>query len=248
MTPETPTTRRTVVRQLILGTAVSLIGGLLRSQSVLAVDLPAMGSVGTLVLKTSQFPTLLNIGGSVRLNVGLDYPIVLSRGADNRFYAVSTMCQHAGCIVNAYDPTLGLIQCTCHGSTFQIDGTLVDGPAQSGLDAYATVFDGNQSVSVQLPGVTFAARQIAIESVAGDTRRLSLVFNPVIFASYQVQFRSDLSGAAQTIPFATTPTGPANQTSYVNRNINNLTPTVTLYVDMATPKGFFQIVQVVTEY
>lgn len=248
MKPEFPTTRRTVVRQLILGTAVSLAGGLLRSQSILAADLPGIASVGTMTLKTTQFPALLGAGGSVRLNVGLDYPIVLSRGAGNQFYAVSTRCQHNGCIVNAYDPALGLIRCSCHGSTYQIDGTLAGGPAQAGLDAFTTTFDGNDKVTVQLPGVTFAARQITIESVSGNTRRIALVFNPVIFTTYQVQFRSDLTAAPQIIPFASTAAGVANQTSYVNRNINNITPTITLYVDMTTPNGFFQIVQVVTTY
>lgn len=248
MKMETPTTRRTVVRQLILGTAVSLTGGLLRSQAVLAADLSGPASEGTMVLKTGQFPVLLNTGGSVRLNVGLDYPIVLSRGAGNRFYAVSTMCQHNGCIVNAYDPATGLIRCSCHGSTYQIDGTLAGGPATSGLDVYEASFDGNESVTVRLPGVTHSARRIVLESVSGNSRRFSLVFNPRLFASYQVQFRSDLNAAAQIIPFATTPSGVANQNSYVNRNINDPAPSVTLYVDMTTPNGFFQIVQTVTTY
>lgn len=240
-----PVTRRTVVRQLFLGTAVTLLGGASLSRPIFAAegDLPE----GVLTLKPSDFPVLLNAGGSLLLNVGLDYPIVLSRAANNVFYAVSSRCQHAGCVVYAFDSALGLIRCGCHGSTYQIDGTLAGGPAENSLPSYPTSFDGQGRIVVRLP-VSYGARQLTIHSVNGNTRRLSLVFDPVIYTTYQVQFRSDLNGPAQIIPFATTPTGPANQTSYTNTNFANLTPTITLYVDMTTPQGFYQIVCAATPY
>lgn len=242
-------TRRTVVRQLILGTAVSLVGGALpRLQSLLAAESTGTGSEGALTLKISQFPALSSLGGSVRLNVGLDAPIVLSRGPGDAFYAVSARCQHLGCIVNTFNPDLGLILCSCHGSTYHIDGSLAGGPAERGLVAYAAVFDGIDRVTVRLPDLGFGARQIAIEGVSGETRHFSLSFRPQLFATYQVLFRSELAGAAEPIPFATTPDGAATETSYVNRNTNDPTPVVLLYVEMNTPRGFFQIAQVVTEY
>ena len=240
-----PVTRRTVVRQLFLGTAVTLLGGTSLTQPIIAAegDLPE----GLLTLKPSDFPVLLNAGGSLLLSVGLNYPIVLSRGANNVFYAVSSECQHNGCIVHAYDSALGLIRCFCHGSTYRIDGTLAGGPAMRSLPSYPTQLDAQGNIAVRLP-IGYAARQIAVHSISGNTRRLSLVFNPALENTYHVQFRSDLNGPAQIIPFSTTPNGPANQTKYFNGNFANPNPTITLYVDMTTQQGFYQIVSPIKPY
>lgn len=244
--PDNPIPRRTAVRQLMLGTAASVFGGIFRPAVLSAAD--PVESIGTLNLKTGDFPALLNAGGSVRLNVGLDAPIVLSRAAAGVFYAVSARCTHQGCIVNAYDAGSDLIRCGCHGSTYQIDGTLAGGPAERSLDTYAASFDGVDAISVRLPGLTFAAREIAGESAAGETRRLRLVFNPQPFTTYQVWLREDLNATARLVPFGLSATGVLSQTGYVNRNLADLTPVVTLYVELTRSKGFFQIVQVVTKY
>ncbi len=233
--------RRTVVRQLFLGTAISLLGGKILSQPVLAAEGAGNLPEGLLTLKPSDFPVLLNVGGSLLLKVGLSYEIVLSRAANNVFHAVTSECQHNGCVVNAYDPALGLIRCGCHGSTYQIDGTLVGGPAERSLPRYPTTLDDQGNIVVRLP-LGYGARQLTLHSVKGHTRRFSFVFNPALENTYQVQFRPDLNGPAVIVPFSTTPTGPANKTSYFNGNFANPTPTITLYVDMTTPNGFYQIV------
>ena len=43
-------------------------------------------------------------------------------------YAVSAVCTHLGCLT-AWKPEAGVIACPCHGSTFRIDGTKIEGPA-----------------------------------------------------------------------------------------------------------------------
>jgi nitrite reductase/ring-hydroxylating ferredoxin subunit len=48
----------------------------------------------------------------------------------NGVYAVSTVCTHLGCIVK---PTENGFDCPCHGSKFNKDGSVVKGPAPSGL-------------------------------------------------------------------------------------------------------------------
>jgi cytochrome b6-f complex iron-sulfur subunit len=45
-------------------------------------------------------------------------------------YAVSTVCTHLGCIVK---PTASGFDCPCHGSTFAKDGSVLKGPAPTGL-------------------------------------------------------------------------------------------------------------------
>ena len=44
------------------------------------------------------------------------------------FSAVSAVCTHLGCITQ-WKPELDLIACPCHGSRFNKDGVVVNGPA-----------------------------------------------------------------------------------------------------------------------
>lgn len=56
-------------------------------------------------------------------------PVALFRD-DDGVYAVSTICTHLGCIVQA-DPNG--FHCPCHGSKFARDGSVTKGPAPSAL-------------------------------------------------------------------------------------------------------------------
>ncbi len=59
-------------------------------------------------------------------------PIFLSR-SETGFVAVSTRCTHRGCSVA---PESGVLACPCHGSRFQFDGSLLEGPAPRALDSF----------------------------------------------------------------------------------------------------------------
>ncbi len=247
---ETANPRRRIVKQFILGTAASWLGGAWLSETVLATDTPVIQSTGTLIVQLSQFPALTAAGGSVRLNVGLDYPVAINRGAGNAMFAVSTRCAHLGCTVNGYDAGLAAMRCGCHGSLYTIDGSLAGGPATRGLDRYTAFFDGMDTVTVRLPDVTFGARNIAIQSTTSSSKRLKLTFHPAVFTSYQVQYRVNLSDAPQVIGFSTTPQGAATQTTYRNTvfNPNDPTPATNLSVDATGSRGFFSIALIVSEY
>ena len=52
------------------------------------------------------------------------------------FAAVSAICTHLGCITQ-WKQDLNLIACPCHGSKFQKDGAVVNGPAPRPLPHYA---------------------------------------------------------------------------------------------------------------
>lgn len=58
--------------------------------------------------------------------------LAVYRAADGSLSAVSSVCTHLGCIVkfNAAEKTW---DCPCHGSRYQVDGTVIDGPATKPL-------------------------------------------------------------------------------------------------------------------
>jgi len=60
------------------------------------------------------------------------------------FYAESAVCTHLGCITR-WNPEAGAIQCPCHGSQYQKDGSVVQGPAPRPLPHFAVRLmpDGN---------------------------------------------------------------------------------------------------------
>ncbi len=59
--------------------------------------------------------------------------VACARDAAGQLHAVSAVCPHLGCLVrfNAAEQTW---DCPCHGSRFELDGKLMAGPAESGLD------------------------------------------------------------------------------------------------------------------
>lgn len=240
-------TRRQVLRQLVLGSAMSWFAGAWHAQAVVASVVP-VPTIGTLKLKIAQFPVLAAYGGSVRLRVGLSYPIAVNRGVGDAFYAVSTRCQHLGCVVDAFDPSNNLMSCGCHGSSYHIDGSLAGGPAKLGLDTFLIAFDGVEDIQVTLPGVAFGAQQIDVESVVAGTRRARLDFHPELFSVYRVEYRTDLGLPAQLAQFALSLDDPANLSSYTHTDLSNPSPRLSLFVEVPQPKGFLSLVLEATEY
>jgi Rieske Fe-S protein len=78
----------------------------------------------------------VKVGGGV---IKGDY--VVTQPVAGQFKAFSTVCPHAGCNVNKIDG--GVISCPCHGSQFSVkDGSVVTGPATTGLTGKAVKADG----------------------------------------------------------------------------------------------------------
>jgi len=74
--------------------------------------------------------------------------IIVSQPTSNSFAATSAVCTHAGCTVGY--STLGpKLQCPCHGSQYQLDGTVIVGPAVVNLVAYTTAVAGS-TVTVEV--------------------------------------------------------------------------------------------------
>ncbi len=66
--------------------------------------------------------------------------VFIVRGKEGYFYAMSAVCTHLGCIAN-WKPEDGVVACPCHGSKFNKEGNVVDGPAPRSLPRFSVTLD-----------------------------------------------------------------------------------------------------------
>lgn len=74
-----------------------------------------------------------------------DLRVVVTQPAPGEFHGFGIVCTHDGCQLNAVAD--GTINCPCHGSRYAItDGSVVQGPARTGLRTYTVAIDGDEVV------------------------------------------------------------------------------------------------------
>lgn len=69
------------------------------------------------------------------------FSIIIARRSATEYISLSMRCTHQSCTVDDLIPEGGPISCPCHGSQFNLDGTVHRGPAGSPLKSYVTTFD-----------------------------------------------------------------------------------------------------------
>lgn len=79
-----------------------------------------------------KYPDLRKNGSSVLLKSSRD-PILLLHMSNGEYRALSAICTHLSCNIRMSGKVL---QCPCHGSTFDLDGNAIRGPAQRPLKIY----------------------------------------------------------------------------------------------------------------
>jgi Rieske Fe-S protein len=110
------------------------------------VFLAAAGGAVTFLVE--QVPALAQVGGSVTgHSAGVPFPLVVLRASASQMLAYDARCPHLGCAVSGAQQ---LFICPCHGSLFNLDGSVKLGPATSPLTALPVTFDGTQVV-VKVP-------------------------------------------------------------------------------------------------
>ena len=71
--------------------------------------------------------------------------MVLTQPTAGEFRGFGIVCTHDGCELNAVAD--GTINCPCHGSRYAItDGSVVQGPARTGLRVEQVAVDGDRVV------------------------------------------------------------------------------------------------------
>ncbi|WP_308494438.1 QcrA and Rieske domain-containing protein [Mycolicibacterium agri] len=88
-----------------------------------------------MLTKTSDVP----VGSGVIVG-----DVVVTQPSAGDFKGFSAKCTHKGCTVNAV--ANGTIDCPCHGSKFNLDGTVANGPATEPLEPKAISVDGQDIV------------------------------------------------------------------------------------------------------
>jgi cytochrome b6-f complex iron-sulfur subunit len=66
--------------------------------------------------------------------------VFIIRAKEGYFYAMSAVCTHLGCIAN-WKSEDGIVACPCHGSKFNKEGRVIDGPAPRPLPRFAVSLD-----------------------------------------------------------------------------------------------------------
>lgn len=84
------------------------------------------------------------------INAPNGLPVVVIRQSSTTYLALSTKCTHLGCEVGL--PTSGFLQCPCHGSEYELNGSIRKGPATAALQQFPSTFDAiNKTLTIVFP-------------------------------------------------------------------------------------------------
>src|SRR3954452_11060068 len=98
---------------------------------------PSAEAAGITIAKTADVP----VGSGVIVD-----DVVVTQPTAGVFKGFSSSCTHKGCAVNKVAE--GTIDCPCHGSKFNLDGTVAKGPATKPLESKAVSVQGDSIVLV----------------------------------------------------------------------------------------------------
>lgn len=104
------------------------------------------GGSGGLVVTVANFPALASVGGVADVGTLGSTPVALTRTGSGTYLALSRVCTHQGCTV---DVVGNAFNCPCHGSQFNAQGTVTQGPAGQPLPTLtATVAGDGATVTI----------------------------------------------------------------------------------------------------
>ncbi|WP_395691808.1 Rieske (2Fe-2S) protein [Nocardioides sp.] len=129
------TRRNTLTGAAAIGVGVPILAACGASDSGSTGSAPT-AAAGEKLGPASDVP----VGGGT---IYADQKVVVTQPSQGDFKGFSAVCTHQGCLVSNVEG--GTINCTCHGSKFSIDdGSVVNGPATSGLPAVGVADQGGQ--------------------------------------------------------------------------------------------------------
>ena len=98
----------------------------------------------TVDLSLPENNSLLTVGGTLALTANeLDSSgMLIYRQSESTVKVYSRNCTHASCTIGGFSSS-GISSCQCHGSMFDTNGNVVNGPAVIPLNQYSATISGN---------------------------------------------------------------------------------------------------------
>ncbi len=127
--------RRGFLKCAAATSAAALLPGALLSACAAAASYRGVVAQGRVRVPAEQLSQISENAGLLVDAPGLPEKIWLIR-SEGEWLAIGSQCTHLRCQVQ---PLGGFIRCNCHGSTFQIDGRVVRGPASEPLRRYSII-------------------------------------------------------------------------------------------------------------
>ena len=139
-----PVSRRNALR-LMLGGAIGLAGIEFAATTVNFLWPDLKGGLGAVVNvgKLSTFPPVTPQKGQPFHQLKIKSWIVNLLAYDKTIMALYHVCPHLGCTV-PYCNQSGRFECPCHGSTYNLHGEWIQGPAPRGMDRFAASVKGGE--------------------------------------------------------------------------------------------------------
>lgn len=136
--------RKTVLAGAGIGLAAAAVAACSRGSDSSAPESPGDGSsapesskpAGEALATTAEVP----VGSGVIVG-----EVVLTQPTAGDYRGFSAVCTHTGCLIN--EVADGTINCPCHGSKFNLDGAVANGPASKPLEPVAIRVQGDSIVA-----------------------------------------------------------------------------------------------------
>ena len=107
-----------------------------------------------ITLNLSDYPELTQVNSFAfpiipGKNAGM--PIIIIRNTETEFIVLTSKCSHQGCQVGKPDMTNKSITCPCHGSKYNLQGGIINGPTTSPLKKFNSTYNSaNNTLEIEI--------------------------------------------------------------------------------------------------
>lgn len=94
----------------------------------------------TVDLANSNYSSLKTAGSFMKIG-----SVLVANTSGSKFVTIQRLCTHQGLDQVSYNPGANKFNCSAHGSAFNVDGTVSNGPATTAMKLYTSTLsaDGN---------------------------------------------------------------------------------------------------------